>query len=120
MSNTSPTPKRRLDPLLLPLFAGGAVLVLALGWLLITPRPSAPPLPNLGPLEARLAALEARPGFNAGLAPVRHPIWRRSRSGLKRWKPALLAWKAGRRQAWMFRALPRAPWPKPWPQGLIA
>ncbi|MFN9093840.1 MAG: hypothetical protein ACK5WN_06025 [Alphaproteobacteria bacterium] len=65
MSDTSPAPKRRLDPLLLPLFAGGAVLVLALGWLLITPRPSAPPLPNLGPLEARLAALEARPGFNA-------------------------------------------------------
>ncbi|MCE2919225.1 MAG: hypothetical protein LW837_04715, partial [Roseomonas sp.] len=65
MSDTSPAPKRRLDPLLLPLFAGGAVLVLALGWLLITPRPSAPPLPNLGPLEARLAALEGRPGFNA-------------------------------------------------------
>ena len=65
MSDTSPAPKRRLDPLLLPLFAGGAVLVLALGWLLITPRPSAPPLANLGPLEARLAALEARPGFNA-------------------------------------------------------
>ncbi|MFM7305191.1 MAG: hypothetical protein ACKO4X_17905, partial [Alphaproteobacteria bacterium] len=65
MTETSPAPKRRLDPLLLPLFAGGAVLVLALGWLLITPRPSAPPLPNLGPLEARLTALEARPGFNA-------------------------------------------------------
>jgi hypothetical protein len=65
MTETSPAPKRRLDPLLLPLFAGGAVLVFALGWLLITPRPSAPPLPNLGPLEARLAALEARPGFNA-------------------------------------------------------
>ena len=66
MSDT-PTPpaKRRLDPLLLPLFAGGAVLVLALTWLLITPRPNAPPLANLGPLEARLAALEARPGFNA-------------------------------------------------------
>jgi hypothetical protein len=65
MSDT-PTPpaKRRLDPLLLPLFAGGAVLVLALTWLLITPRPNAPPLANLGPLEARLAALEARPGFN--------------------------------------------------------
>jgi hypothetical protein len=65
MTETSPAPKRRLDPLLLPLFAGGAVLVFALGWLLITPRPSAPPLPNLGPLEARLAALESRPGFNA-------------------------------------------------------
>ena len=65
MSDTPPAPKRRLDPLLLPLFAGGAVLVLALGWLLITPRPNAPPLPNLGPLEARLAALEARPGFTA-------------------------------------------------------
>jgi len=65
MSDTPPAPKRRLDPLLLPLFAGGAVLVLALAWLLITPRPNAPPLPNLGPLEARLAALEARPGFNA-------------------------------------------------------
>jgi hypothetical protein len=65
MSDPSPAPKRRLDPLLLPLFAGGAVLVLALAWLLITPRPNAPPLPSLGPLEARLAALEARPGFNA-------------------------------------------------------
>lgn len=65
MSEPSPVPKRRLDPLLLPLFAGGAVLVLALTWLLITPRPSAPPLPSFGPLEARLAALEARPGFNA-------------------------------------------------------
>ena len=30
MSDTPPAPKRRLDPLLLPLFAGGAVLVLAL------------------------------------------------------------------------------------------
>jgi hypothetical protein len=65
MSDPSPAPKRRLDPLLLPLFAGGAVLVLALAWLLITPRPNAPPLPSLAPLEARLAALEARPGFNA-------------------------------------------------------
>ena len=64
MSDTPPTPKRRLDPLLLPLFAGGAVLVLALAWLIITPRPNAPALPNLGPLEARLSALEARPGFN--------------------------------------------------------
>ena len=64
MSDTSPAPKRRLDPLLLPLFAGGAVLVLALAWLIITPRPNAPALPNLAPLEARLSALEARPGFN--------------------------------------------------------
>ena len=72
MSDTPPAPKRRLDPLLIPLFSGGAVLVLARGWLLITPRPSAPPLPNLGPLEARLAALEARPGFNA--APVESRI----------------------------------------------
>ncbi|MCA3378809.1 MAG: hypothetical protein ING08_01055 [Roseomonas sp.] len=64
MSDTSPAPKRRLDPLLLPLFAGGAVLVLALAWLIITPRPSVPGLPNLAPLEARLGALEARPGFN--------------------------------------------------------
>ncbi|MCX7369610.1 MAG: hypothetical protein NTX90_12105 [Alphaproteobacteria bacterium] len=64
MSDTSPAPKRRLDPLLLPLFAGGAVLVLALAWLIITPRPNAPALPNLGPLESRLAGLEARPGFN--------------------------------------------------------
>jgi hypothetical protein len=60
MSETSPAPKRRLDPLLLPLFAGGAVLVLALAWLIITPRPHAPVLPNLGPLESRLAGLEAR------------------------------------------------------------
>ena len=65
MSDPSPAPKRRLDPLLLPLFAGGAVLVLALAWLLITPRPNAPPLPSLSPLEARLAALEARPGLLA-------------------------------------------------------
>jgi hypothetical protein len=64
MSETSPAPKRRLDPLLLPLFAGGAVLVLALAWLIITPRPNAPALPNLGPLESRLAGLEARPSFN--------------------------------------------------------
>ena len=64
MSDTPPTPKRRLDPLLLPLFAGGAVLVLALAWLIITPRPNAPALPSLAPLEARLSALEARPGFN--------------------------------------------------------
>ena len=64
MSDTSPAPKRRLDPLLLPLFAGGAVLVMALAWLLIAPRPNAPTLPNLGPLESRLAGLEARPGFN--------------------------------------------------------
>ena len=64
MSDTSPAPKRRLDPLLLPLFAGGAVLVMALAWLLIAPRPNAPALPNLGPLESRLAGLEARPGFN--------------------------------------------------------
>ena len=64
MSDTPPTPKRRLDPLLLPLFAGGAVLVLALAWLIITPRPNAPDLPNLGPLESRLAGLEARPSFN--------------------------------------------------------
>ena len=64
MSDTSPAPKRRLDPLLLPLFAGGAVLVLALAWLIITPRPNAPAMPNLGPLESRLAGLEARPGFN--------------------------------------------------------
>jgi hypothetical protein len=64
MSDTSPAPKRRLDPLLLPLFAGGAVLVLALAWLIITPRPNAPDLPNLGPLESRLAGLEARPSFN--------------------------------------------------------
>jgi hypothetical protein len=64
MSDTSPAPKRRLDPLLLPLFAGGAVLVLALAWLIITPRPNAPALPNLGPLESRLAGLEARPSFN--------------------------------------------------------
>ena len=64
MSDTSPAPKRRLDPLLLPLFAGGAVLVMALAWLLIAPRPNAPALLNLGPLESRLAGLEARPGFN--------------------------------------------------------
>ena len=64
MSDTSPAPKRRLDPLLLQLFAGGAVLVLALAWLLIEPRPNAPAMPNLGPLESRLAGLEARPGFN--------------------------------------------------------
>lgn len=68
MNETSPAPKRRLDPLLLPLFAGGAVLLLAIAWLLITPRPNAPTMPGLGPLEARLAALEARPGFNA--API--------------------------------------------------
>ena len=64
MSDTPPAPKRRLDPLLLPLFAGGAVLVLALAWLIITPRPNAPALPSLAPLEARLSALEARPGLN--------------------------------------------------------
>ncbi|MFN7305598.1 MAG: hypothetical protein ACK5TQ_03340 [Acetobacteraceae bacterium] len=64
MSDTPTTPKRRLDPLLLPIFAGGVVLVFALAWLIITPRPSAPGLPNLAPLEARRAALEARPGFN--------------------------------------------------------
>jgi hypothetical protein len=64
MSDTPPAPKRRLDPLLLPLFVGGAVLVLALTWLIITPRPTAPGLPNLAPLETRLAALEARPSFN--------------------------------------------------------
>ena len=64
MSDTSPAPKRRLDPLLLPLFAGGAVLVMALAWLLIAPRPDSPAQTNLGPLESRLAGLEARPGFN--------------------------------------------------------
>ena len=32
MSDTSPAHKRRLDPLLLPLFAAGAELVLALAW----------------------------------------------------------------------------------------
>jgi len=68
MSETSPAPKRRLDPLLLPLFAGGAVLLLAIAWLLITPRPNGSAVPGLGPLEARLATLEARPGFNA--API--------------------------------------------------
>ena len=64
MSDTPPTPKRRLDPLLLPLFAGGAVLVMALAWLLIAPRPDSPAQTHLGPLESRLAGLEARPGFN--------------------------------------------------------
>ena len=64
MSDTSPAPKRRLDPLLLPLFAGGAVLVMALAWLLIAPRPDSPAQTNLGPLESRLAGLEARQGFN--------------------------------------------------------
>lgn len=64
MSDTPPAPKRRLDPLLLPLFAGGAVLVTALAWLLIAPRPDSPAQTNLGPLESRLAGLEARPGFN--------------------------------------------------------
>ena len=64
MSDTPPAPKRRLDPLLLPLFAGGAVLVMALAWLLIAPRPDSPAQTNLGPLESRLAGLEARPGFN--------------------------------------------------------
>ena len=64
----APAPKRRLDPLLLPLFIGGAVLVLAMTWLLITPRPSAPALPDLAPLEARLSALEGRPALN--LAPL--------------------------------------------------
>lgn len=64
MSDTSLAPKRRLDPLLLPLFAGGAVLVMALAWLLIAPRPNAPAQTNLGSLESRLTGLEARPGFN--------------------------------------------------------
>ncbi len=59
----TPPPRRLLDPAAIPLFAGGAVLVAAAGWLWLTPRPVAPAHPSvaaLAALEVRLGVLEPR------------------------------------------------------------
>ncbi|HEY4250149.1 MAG TPA: hypothetical protein VGM87_03060 [Roseomonas sp.] len=67
-----PTPAmRRPDATVLALLAGGVVLVLAVAWLLTTPRPVPGVDPRVAALEERLASLEARrPPEAPSLAPV--------------------------------------------------
>lgn len=71
------TPARRPDPAVLALLACGAVLVLAVTWLLATPRPIPGADPRIAALEERLAVLEARRSPEApSLAPMEQRIAR--------------------------------------------
>jgi hypothetical protein len=71
----APRPARRADPAVLALLAGGAVLVLAVFWLLATPRSVPGPDPEVAALQLRLATLEARrPAEAPSLAPLEQRI----------------------------------------------